>query len=124
MCYFFFCFFCFFNDTATTEIYTLALHDALPIWLGLVVLQLEKHGPVVEAGEEEVALVDHLRSRDREAGPDFPGNGPEDLAGFRIEGVGGFRVPDDEEVTPGMADDAGRGVAWLLGGKQIGRAHV
>src|SRR3982750_2374567 len=26
-----FCFF-FFNDTATTEIYTLSLHDALPIW--------------------------------------------------------------------------------------------
>src|SRR2546425_4918451 len=25
------CFF-FFNDTATTEIYTLSLHDALPIW--------------------------------------------------------------------------------------------
>src|SRR5579864_9630379 len=28
MCFFFF----FFNDTATTEIYTLSLHDALPIW--------------------------------------------------------------------------------------------
>src|SRR3712207_6913009 len=30
------CFFCFFfNDTATTEIYTLSLHDALPIsWAG------------------------------------------------------------------------------------------
>ena len=28
------CFF-FFNDTATTEIYTLSLHDALPIFLGL-----------------------------------------------------------------------------------------
>ena len=27
----FFVFF-FFNDTATTEIYTLSLHDALPIW--------------------------------------------------------------------------------------------
>src|SRR5438309_9238019 len=29
---------CFFNDTATTEIYTLSLHDALPIllWLKLV----------------------------------------------------------------------------------------
>src|ERR1043166_2817092 len=26
------CSFCFFNDTATTEIYTLSLHDALPIW--------------------------------------------------------------------------------------------
>src|SRR5436305_13261396 len=33
MSYFFFLlFFFFFNDTATTEIYTLSLHDALPIW--------------------------------------------------------------------------------------------
>ena len=32
-CFFFvFLFFFFFNDTATTEIYTLSLHDALPIW--------------------------------------------------------------------------------------------
>src|SRR5215204_6776578 len=29
--YYIFVFF-FFNDTATTEIYTLSLHDALPIW--------------------------------------------------------------------------------------------
>src|SRR5438874_12530699 len=29
---FFFVFFFFFNDTATTEIYTLSLHDALPIF--------------------------------------------------------------------------------------------
>src|SRR3712207_8909029 len=28
------CFVFFFNDTATTEIYTLSLHDALPIWSG------------------------------------------------------------------------------------------
>src|SRR3712207_8003795 len=28
------CLFFFFNDTATTEIYTLSLHDALPIWCG------------------------------------------------------------------------------------------
>src|SRR5215468_11889644 len=27
-------FFFFFNDTATTEIYTLSLHDALPIYVG------------------------------------------------------------------------------------------
>src|SRR2546430_11835826 len=27
-------YFFFFNDTATTEIYTLSLHDALPIWGG------------------------------------------------------------------------------------------
>src|SRR5438105_5337357 len=30
--YSFFFFFFFFNDPATTEIYTLSLHDALPIW--------------------------------------------------------------------------------------------
>src|SRR3712207_7023150 len=31
----------FFNDTATTEIYTLSLHDALPIWIvGLKVRDL------------------------------------------------------------------------------------
>src|SRR5215469_17320889 len=32
MIFFFFFFFFFFNDTATTEIYTLSLHDALPIF--------------------------------------------------------------------------------------------
>src|SRR2546430_6188316 len=32
----YFFFFFFFNDTATTEIYTLSLHDALPILLQLV----------------------------------------------------------------------------------------
>src|SRR6516225_6347017 len=32
LCLFFFIFFFFFNDTATTEIYTLSLHDALPIY--------------------------------------------------------------------------------------------
>src|SRR2546421_4572048 len=30
-----FCIFFFFNDTATTEIYTLSLHDALPICKGV-----------------------------------------------------------------------------------------
>src|SRR5256885_12148946 len=29
--------FFFFNDTATTEIYTLSLHDALPIWNGTAI---------------------------------------------------------------------------------------
>src|SRR5947199_7192924 len=41
MCFFMFrfslfLFFFFFNDTATTEIYTLSLHDALPIFLGII----------------------------------------------------------------------------------------
>src|SRR5258708_36333880 len=43
-----FFFFFFFNDTATTEIYTLSLHDALPIfflisWFSLLLLQLLRH---------------------------------------------------------------------------------
>src|SRR5256885_12529276 len=44
------CLFFFFNDTATTEIYTLSLHDALPISGALlhalqrrVVVQVQKH---------------------------------------------------------------------------------
>src|SRR2546429_8446722 len=39
------CLFFFFNDTATTEIYTLSLHDALPI-SDVVVGRIE-HGQVV-----------------------------------------------------------------------------
>src|SRR6266436_10428323 len=34
----FFFFFFFFNDTATTEIYTLSLHDALPIYAVLAIV--------------------------------------------------------------------------------------
>src|SRR3712207_8311915 len=30
----------FFNDTATTEIYTLSLHDALPIYIGMALAAL------------------------------------------------------------------------------------
>src|SRR2546427_9420309 len=33
--------FFFFNDTATTEIYTLSLHDALPIWALAIDRQLQ-----------------------------------------------------------------------------------
>src|SRR5256886_17212249 len=40
--------FFFFNDTATTEIYTLSLHDALPIWRpadkALAMLEIDRDG--------------------------------------------------------------------------------
>src|SRR2546430_8169457 len=42
---FFIFFFFFFNDTATTEIYTLSLHDALPISRGPTE-RAREHGPV------------------------------------------------------------------------------
>src|SRR3712207_7843461 len=47
-------FFFFFNDTATTEIYTLSLHDALPICGGgglhelALLLELGEHGLAVD----------------------------------------------------------------------------
>src|SRR5688572_33002874 len=40
---FLFFFFFFFNDTATTEIYTLSLHDALPISLRQAGRNLDRH---------------------------------------------------------------------------------
>src|SRR3712207_9531487 len=45
---------CFFNDTATTEIYTLSLHDALPIFGGKL------QGATVEAGEDGLELLERL----------------------------------------------------------------
>ena len=39
-----FCLFFFFNDTATTEIYTLSLHDALPISPPLFILPISRCG--------------------------------------------------------------------------------
>src|SRR5262249_18365569 len=38
----------FFNDTATTEIYTLSLHDALPIWL------VDRQGESRAKGRDEI----------------------------------------------------------------------
>src|SRR2546429_5173555 len=48
-------FFFFFNDTATTEIYTLSLHDALPIYI--------KWGDVLLLGQRLQFLEDTFRLR-------------------------------------------------------------
>src|SRR5258707_5283022 len=64
-------FFFFFNDTATTEIYTLSLHDALPIyelfaensWIQVMLGQgivPEQHHPVAGRSEEHTS---ELQSR-------------------------------------------------------------
>src|SRR2546422_127173 len=45
--------FFFFNDTATTEIYTLSLHDALPIWAASVG---QRRVSLVDRGAAEVAM--------------------------------------------------------------------
>src|SRR5258708_29335321 len=53
----------FFNDTATTEIYTLSLHDALPIWDAAHVvvhrgLHRDRLAGDVDAGEDARRLRD------------------------------------------------------------------
>src|SRR2546430_13401548 len=53
------CYFFFFNDTATTEIYTLSLHDALPICLREVGRQ----------SRDQPALRHHRRDQDEDAVP-------------------------------------------------------
>src|SRR5438132_13893943 len=57
-----FFFFFFFNDTATTEIYTLSLHDALPIWghaYGSVY-----PGPIVAILTPQLVGVENARSEE------------------------------------------------------------
>src|SRR2546427_3009354 len=62
--------FFFFNDTATTEIYTLSLHDALPISLGAEVelLHVVEFVPVEPMGETlmpSVQIEEELLERAR-----------------------------------------------------------
>ena len=57
MFFFFFLFlFFFFNDTATTEIYTLSLHDALPIFGTTHVVAVDSDYQSV-GGEERTSAV-------------------------------------------------------------------
>src|SRR6476660_10604308 len=70
VCFVFF----FFNDTATTEIYTLSLHDALPIWLPTAARTLRpprrsggrssrRHSARSEEHTSELQSPDHLVCR-------------------------------------------------------------
>src|SRR3712207_8765935 len=53
----------FFNDTATPEIYTLSLHDALPIYLSVAMLEISKKGvrQHIEAAQQLTMVVPELR---------------------------------------------------------------
>src|SRR5689334_24863177 len=61
----FFSFFFFFNDTATTEIYTLSLHDALPILRdgSQVKLSATKAGLTFNGRKPENAAADEFEDR-------------------------------------------------------------
>src|SRR5271165_7637405 len=66
ICYFEYCLFFFFNDTATTEIYTLSLHDALPIWATKVLSPSAtgNHSPGPMPGPRSEEHTSELQSRD------------------------------------------------------------
>ena len=49
----------FFNDTATTEIYTLSLHDALPIWSRLAQVSAVLGKGRADVRRRAVAVVGH-----------------------------------------------------------------
>src|SRR5438034_7954920 len=63
----------FFNDTATTEIYTLSLHDALPIW------ELD------HTIERAVLMAEESSVRTRDLGLGTGANGATPLAPVRSE---------------------------------------
>src|SRR3712207_9260475 len=57
MCIFILLFFFFFNDTATTEIYTLSLHDALPIYDEIRLRSSRTNKVKGGAGNDEIFAV-------------------------------------------------------------------
>src|SRR3712207_6888930 len=65
----------FFNDTATTEIYTLSLHDALPIWRDVRRDQLVRGDPMGDLraiDPRAVELLDHRAQRLHAVGHPVP----------------------------------------------------
>src|SRR3712207_8317235 len=77
----------FFNDTATTEIYTLSLHDALPIYAGTRLLD-----HLVPLGDQARQPAEGEQDREhlgREA------HGPVDQAGVEVD----VRVRSEEHTS-------------------------
>src|ERR1035441_4218887 len=94
-------FFFFFNDTATTEIYTLSLHDALPILFVAGYLQFDRdHLPVAEVNGVRNAFC-MFRGAPVSCGPRGLKGEPDHL--FHNNGDGTFT---DVSEKAGVADKA------------------
>src|SRR3712207_9211490 len=97
----------FFNDTATTEIYTLSLHDALPILLGVLAGVLAKATGGRMPADQETIRYTGVHGFD-EAGEPY-------LMREVLGGGSGGRYYADGEDTIHVVPDSRN---------QIGRAHV
>src|SRR6267378_1088196 len=110
LCFYFF----FFNDTATTEIYTLSLHDALPIYCRDLAGQEDAGADAVDA----FLHVDRMAHRDDTVlggGVERAGEAADEAAGHR----GGV---DDQPVPPRPHDRQGHRHA-LRRGRQVAVDH-
>src|ERR1051325_6825493 len=119
-------FFFFFNDTATTEIYTLSLHDALPICFNARVRSAAARHFAQGVGDAvDFLVVDRLRAAFlREAEP-F-GNAVDGDHAFGAEHEGAAdRELSDRSAAPDGDGIAGLEVAILrghvAGGKNVGQ---
>src|SRR3712207_9407527 len=97
--------FFFFNDTATTEIYTLSLHDALPIWA-----HAAAGTEVSPPGAEPLGRREHGLGRRRRSDP-LPGHREtltpaggrvpiRPLSRARERGTGGAGIPSRRPRQP------------------------
>src|SRR3712207_9093630 len=97
----------FFNDTATTEIYTLSLHDALPISTVKRAVRGRTALPGLRAGARRGLRVEGLHEEGRD---------PQEALPLRLchstpEGEGGLLLLEDPE----RPQDRGRGVGGREG---------
>src|SRR3989449_8445471 len=107
-----FSFFFFFNDTATTEIYTLSLHDALPISLNPHYIEALVHRAIVLNDRGREAEADAAFRRASQVGGEprqgFPAHVAAQLAnqhaalGDAYLGAGGLTQPvrGDHQALP------------------------
>src|SRR3970282_2064941 len=107
--------FFFFNDTATTEIYTLPLHDALPICLGHTHHVVIGHDLLRAVVGESQHRTPVLHQRDGAAGERRKGIGA-DIQGVEEAGTAGQVVGTAELVSSGEGDGMHQDVDHTQGG--------
>src|SRR5256885_16037340 len=108
-------FFFFFNDTATTEIYTLSLHDALPISMEGV---RSARGTQPPSNDQAAGFSSLLAAMDGIGG--LPALASDALG--QALGEGGSAALSALSSLKGAAKDGLKDAADLLA--EIGRAHV